>query len=394
MVNTQDTKKHSKYSCSSIFRWKNCPGSIKLSESAPPQIESPYAREGTEAHSLLEKILKNYLNGKGAVVDLKTHTDKEMIKHALAVAEEIVKLADGDPLVCEQKVSLEFIHPEMFGTLDAAIISEFGRLTVIDLKYGQGISVEPEENDQLLGYALAVAHQYDYNFSEVALRIIQPRAYHPISTSREWVTDIARLKKFSWELARALGETKRTDPPLKSGDWCRWCPSATICPELSSKAMKQAGLDFALEVVPDSIPMPSLQDLGKTLSAISKLETWIDAVKTFALQEAERGIRVDGWKLVNKRSTRRWIDEQSTVEKAWPKYGDKIYSKPELLSPAQFEKATKDKEFVHDHTIDVSSGVTLVEEKDRRQEVNQLELDFGSDTLEKPKQLTKGKQNE
>ena len=45
--------------------------------------------------------------------------------------------------------------PEQFGTSDTVIIREAERLLIInDLKYGRGVQVWAEENEQLMLYAL------------------------------------------------------------------------------------------------------------------------------------------------------------------------------------------------------------------------------------------------
>ena len=48
---------HSKYGASSAERWLNCPGSIQLSETVPPQPSSSAATKGTAAHKLGELAL-------------------------------------------------------------------------------------------------------------------------------------------------------------------------------------------------------------------------------------------------------------------------------------------------------------------------------------------------
>ena len=48
---------HALLSASSSHRWLNCPPSVRLSEGIPDQ-GSDYAREGTDAHSLCEGLLR------------------------------------------------------------------------------------------------------------------------------------------------------------------------------------------------------------------------------------------------------------------------------------------------------------------------------------------------
>jgi hypothetical protein len=61
-------RKHSKFAASSAKRWLNCPGSVRLSEKAPPQFESIYAKEGTDAHECLEFLVRRYRRLNAAAV--------------------------------------------------------------------------------------------------------------------------------------------------------------------------------------------------------------------------------------------------------------------------------------------------------------------------------------
>ena len=94
--------------------------------------------------------------------------DPQMVEICAATALYILKRYEGmltGVFHCETKVSLEFIEPGMFGTVDAAVAEIFGRLVVIDFKYGAGVAVEPKDNTQMIYYALGIAHEYDYNFT-------------------------------------------------------------------------------------------------------------------------------------------------------------------------------------------------------------------------------------
>ena len=51
------TNKHSKLSPSSAHRWMACPGSVRL-EAQFPDESSPYAKEGTTAHELVESMMR------------------------------------------------------------------------------------------------------------------------------------------------------------------------------------------------------------------------------------------------------------------------------------------------------------------------------------------------
>lgn len=374
--NTQ--KAHAKFGASSSERWLACPGSISLSMKAPPGRDSPYAIEGTRGHECLEIFLNNRKNFKSTRAMLIKKYGMEMTEHAADAALEIWKRAPSDAtLLAETRADLSFVAPDMFGTADAVIVELFGRLTVIDYKYGAGIPVDPESNSQLIYYALGIAHQYDYNFSEVALVIIQPRAEHPGGPVREWVTTIEHLLEWRAKFELGVKLATATDAPTVTGDWCRFCPAAVICPELSRNALKSAKADFDDSTGTLTLPDVIAPDqLGRTLQAMELLETWIEKTRALAFDVLNKGVNVPGYKLVEKRSIRRWIDAEKTTVEARQEFGPAAF-KVELLSPAQLEKIPNAKEWIAERVTAVSSGTTMVAESDKRPAINQITLDFG-----------------
>lgn len=369
---------HSKFSASGSQRWLNCPGSIALTEKAPEPVESIYAKEGTDAHHCLEVLLKAHIDGridKGRAF-LEDDYPSDMIDHAEDAAREIVGMRirggiTGD-ILCETRVDLSFVAPDMFGTVDVAIIREFGRLTVIDYKYGAGIPVEPDDNSQLLYYALGIAYEYAYAFDEVELVVIQPRAEHFLGTTRKWVTPIETLYKWRDTFTRGVAKAKKPDAKLKSGDWCKFCPATPICPKLSTDALELAQIEFSPAdpdpnalVVPDPSIVPA-HKLGDLITACDLLETWIKGVREHTFNEIKSGKEVPGYKLVEKRAHRKWSSEGQVAKAAAGLYGEENIFVKKLLSPAQMEKQFKNFKWVEEHCSKNSSGLTMVPESDKR----------------------------
>lgn len=376
-----DTKEHATYSASGAERWLGCPGSIKLSAKAPKQPESKWAKEGTEAHKVLETML---ICGQQTV----TRND-EMYAHAKTAFTWIKnrqRELDAHLLVEHKVDSSPFTCPDQFGTLDAAIVQEFGTLVVVDYKYGAGIPVDPSGvdgngNPQLVYYALALSHAYDHNFSDVELVVIQPRAHHEDGPIRTHKMSMEELLQWEHVFKEGVYETKMKDPALIPGKWCRFCPAAVICPALKNQSLKEAQVVFDDQVGLVRAPEPAhlkQQNLGRVLTACDRLEEWIEKVREYAFHQVERGHRVDGWKLVNKRATRRWRDERKAADEAKRIFGAKAFSSPELLTPAQLEKAMGQSserlsKWLGVHTTNESSGYTLVRDEDKRPAVRPVE---------------------
>lgn len=399
---------HSEFGASASPRWLACPGSIQLSRGVPKPPESIYAKEGTEAHRWHEVILQRaiatsarlWLDGvmgdlyfDAVMTDLKRFPgipglvkDPEMRRHAKNsvgwILGEFFKRGDDAMLQCEQKVSAEpFLKKGEKGTLDAAIVERGKRVTVVDYKYGAGIPVDADSS-QLIYYALALSYQFDHDFKEAELVVIQPRAMHESGkTIRKHVMEIGELKGWAKTFKKGMQLALSEKPPLKSGKHCRFCPAAVKCPELTEKNFDRADISFSKTKGVTSVPEPySVKewDMPAMLDAAEKLEIWIERLRSHAYAMAERGEEIPGWKLVDKRAQRKWSDPE-VVRKAW---GQLALKEPKVLSPAELEKIFKAKkgilsaqeikervDWIQKNTVKESSGTTLVRHDDKRKAV-------------------------
>jgi hypothetical protein len=387
-----EPKAHATYSASGSERWLECPGSIQLNEKLKAQGggdgETEYAAEGTTAHELHEFLLQNRANIAKAIITARASGkyNEEMIYHVEASVREILdrlrKAGKGAELVIEARCDLPVSEPDQFGTTDAAIVEDFGLLEVIDFKYGAGVAVSAEENSQLIYYALGLAHRYNYNFERVRLTVIQPRKAIDGAFVRSWDTTVENLLEWKERFERGIQECKKPKPKFMAGDHCRFCSAKIVCKEFDNKALRSAQIAFADDgdaqlPKPPSPKMPiPLEKLPKLLAAFPLIEQYIEAVREYAFEQIKAGSKVDGWKLVEKRSVRKYNDVKKAETAARRMFGMRALSLPELLSPAQLEKAVgKDKaddlaEFLSEHVSSVSSGLTIAPDKDGRKVVD------------------------
>lgn len=376
--------KHSSLGASSAHRWIPCPGSVALCEKAPPQADSEYAREGTAAHKLAEKCLEktavmiggnpeDYV-GKdimGFVVD------QEMVD-AVKLYVDLVR-ADAETMNAkveiEKKCDLSSIFRGMFGTNDAVAYARWSKLIVYDYKHGKGLAVDVVDNPQLLYYALGAYIELGSNleFTEIELVIVQPRAEHRDGPVRRWTIPVQFLTAWSDTLRAAALATQKPDAPRVPGKQCRWCPAQPICPEAAALVMETAMVDFAPAGATANVPAPeslTMEQLVKVLNGAEFVDCWIKSVEQYAEDQAKKGIKIPGYKLVKKRSTRKWINENEVIASLKAKYGQKIFAEPELLSPAQMEKMIGKKEggtvIVEALSDTPDTGVVLAHEDDKR----------------------------
>lgn len=101
----------------------------------------------------------------------------------------------------------------------------------------------------------------------------------------------------------------------------------------------------AHEFSDDGISMPSdPQKLGEYLAVAERAETWVNALRAFAVEQLKSQVRVPGWGLEPTRPVRRWTDEKR-VGDLLLKQGlslDEAFD-VSLRSPAQIEKRLKHK---------------------------------------------------
>lgn len=360
---------HSKIGASSAKRWMACPGSVRLSQDLP-NTSSSYADEGTMAHELAEMCLRENTDPY-MFVDSVFGKNKQVV--TLEMAEAVSVYVNyvrslGLSVMVECRFDLSALYPGMFGTADAVAFDKATKtLHVIDYKHGAGVAVEVDNNPQLLYYALGAAYENStLPFETARLTVVQPRCPHEDGPVRSWDIDSFDLLMWSVDLAEAAKRTADPDAPLVSGGHCRWCPAAGICPKLRDDALAAAEKEFGN----DQPYSPA--ELSEALEKIPLVEAWVKAVREFAYAEAERGFCPPGWKLVEKRATRKWVneDEVAAVLNRWGFADDVIYAPAKLKSPAQLEKALGKQEMdMSGFVVAESSGHTLVPATDRRQAV-------------------------
>lgn len=387
-IEDQDLGAHSLLGASGAHRWMNCPGSFALSRQVPARPPSVHANKGTLAHRYIEEIVSGYQAGTNQLIlsDDEVGSIHQVGIHAIEVDQDLVdgvnlmldyvaqRVARGLPLKAEFQVVLDsyfqasaFRPPvRMYGRVDLALIDAPARLLeIVDFKNGIGILVDPRDNPQLLYYAAGVLAQVPTGLlvTQVQLTVVQPHARTP-EKIRSWVIDTLDL--LMWiddQLIPAVQACTQPDAPLVLGPWCRFCPAAFACPRLAEEANRMAAKEFS----PDGISMPGdPEKLAEYLTVAEHAETWITALRLYAIDQLKAQMRIPGWSLGPTRPVRRWTDDKRAGELLL-KGGftlDQAYQM-DLRSPAQIEKLLKNKRDFWSHTLaplveSHSSGVKLV----------------------------------
>ena len=360
---------HSKLGASSYSRWKACPGSVRLCEGVE-QVESQYAKEGTLAHEVGEKILRG---------EVPADIDEEMME-AVRVYTDFVCTYTVPHWTrwIERKFDLTHYHPAFFGTADCVLYQPDSKyLIVIDYKHGKGVPVnvvgddDVTPNPQLMYYALGALHELKLPVKTIELVIVQPRCYHEDGPIRKVLTSPVEVIDYVADLIQDAKETEKPDAKLNPGGHCRWCAAQFKCPAIKSRANELVKSPFAAITNPDASYDPA--ELSRVLGLLPMMEAYVDSVRSFAYREATNGKTIPGYKLVDKRANRKWVDEDLVLQKlgemGYP--GRIISQEPKLKSVAQMEKVVDKTNFeaISKLVIQESSGKSLVPDSDKRKEV-------------------------
>lgn len=386
-------RKHALLSASSAYRWLRCTPSA-VAEDAVPDQSSDFAKEGTLAHAMGAKALKETLGMDfSAELEemqmLKEYHTGEMDEYVAGyvefvlstlrcVREEAARLGTATPeLAVERRLDFSDYVPDGFGTGDAVIVGA-RRLEIIDLKYGKGVAVDARENPQMKLYALGAVSAYDYAYDieEVRMTIYQPR----LGSVSSWSLPMADLVRWAEETVAPLAAVAvRGLGVRQSGEWCKFCRVKGSCPRLADDALRLWAFS------PDAAELSPF-DFASILPKLPAISDWAEAVKERALGDALAGKRIPGFKLVEGRSVRKITDPGKVAEALLENAGVenlKVWRPRELKTITELEKLVGKKAFaeIAGEWISKPKGKpTLVEESDKRKAIDPSDEFAGMET--------------
>lgn len=375
---------HARLSPSAAERWIECPASVQM-EAELSSTESPYAHEGTVAHSLAE-LKASFAFGK-------ITEDQFLMRHA-AWYRENQALLDLDDVLLEMErhtdayvdllrdrmgmyphsvlfleERLETGVPHSWGTSDAVIVSP-QHVEIVDLKYGQGVAVKAEGNPQLRLYACGAMDTYADLLGEtevIRATVHQPRMNHVLTEEltpaelREW-----RATEVIPRAELALSD----DAPFGPSDTaCRWCSASGRC-----RAQLQAVFSTDFDADPDLLE-PA--DIAEKLGQIPLIREWLKAFEEAALRSAySDGKPIPGYKVVLSGGRRTVTDPAAAIAALLDhgfRFSEVVKQSPpgigeleKLLGEEQFRALLEDTGLVRK-----SEGKpALVSEEDKRPAIN------------------------
>lgn len=348
---------HAKYSPSMISRVIHCPGSVQLCDTLPTPPETSYAAEGTLLHEYAKQAVMcrfpeytgenvGYHWLRYCEVHSVSNEHRELINETMLQLEQRVLPTRGAGF-CEIIQDIR-VHTtdEVNGTLDLAVVTA-DALHVIDFKFGAGVAVEAEGNEQLMSYLEGFLRDTYSSCSTMELYakewyiwIFQPRLERYICAH----VDGYQLDAYIKRMERAIRLSKVPNPPFHAGEHCRtkFCPAGGCCKTRLRFANEEAAAVFSMIAV---TPMGTAQvATNAELAEFYKMEKEVTAafaaIKEHLHNELNMGRDVPGYKLVAGRGKREWANgfDPDILAEHFPDLDTEELFEVKVRSPAQVEK--------------------------------------------------------
>lgn len=357
---------HATLSASGAHRWLHCTPSALL-EAGLPDTTSQAAEQGTAAHALAEHKLRKLLKQRSTRPtspynddEMETHTDA----YAAYVWDAYSQAKQADPntqLLLEHRVDFSNWVPGGYGTCDCIIASD-QQLTIIDFKYGAGVLVDAINNPQMRLYALGAMDElsYIYGFEHITTIIYQPRRDN-ISTDTFTVTELVEWADGKVRPKAQLANQGEGD--YQAGEWCGFCKLKHTC-----RARAEANLEIAKH---EFKPPAELTDdeITECLTLLPQVKKWCADLEAYTLAQAvDKGKQWGGFKLVEGRSIRKFVDPDEAAKAAIAAGYEDIYDR-KLITLSAMEKLMGKKTFAHvmgDLVHKPAGKLQLAPESDKR----------------------------
>lgn len=366
---------HALLSASGAHRWLHCPPSARL-ESTLPDTESEAARRGTLAHEISElKLQKAFFGLKTSKYnsELKKKQKHELYEpviedHTNAYLDYIQRLVHSFPtpphIAVERKLDLTDFIPEGFGTSDCTIIGA-GRLHIVDYKNGSGVPVPAEDNPQMMLYALGAYKAFApwFPITEVHISIVQPKVW---DTPSEWSLSVADLLTWGESIKPIAKQAFIGEGEYVPGSHCGFCRAKEKC---RARVESLLSLESFASKKP---PLISWEEVADALRRGEGIVKWYNSVKALALAEVIKGTELPGWKAVEGRGSRSYVDLDTAFAHLKANgINESVLYKREPLSPPQLEETLTKKvyrELLEEtgHVIKSPGAPTLAPADDKR----------------------------
>lgn len=426
---------HTKRSPSQAKRFKQCKGTLAYCNTLNPEHinqSGEAARVGTATHGLIEHCLGNKVNPESMrdrIVELVGEdercsilkpkaklpkkprvfyiVDDDMIHGANMMCEYVYmrlkELAlDESALQLETRTNPLPERDDTSGTADITIDAWPVLLELADYKNGY-LTVEHEDNDQLMAYLLGKALEAEFAHELYRITVCQPNGDHESGLKIRSVDYTkAQLLAFQDEYRAVIAANEEAEAafellgskPLTSkrfaawakkylstgdnADGCTFCDARAVCPARLAFSQREAGDDFEFADEPEPIQFdPRNETVARIMKWAPHVRALITAAELYGVRSAMAGHAIPGNKLVRRKTHTKWdeVPEEDLVESIVAgKWLDRaaLYAPPTLITAPQAKKlvtAKRRKAFAAEFTIKPEGELMLVPEGDTREAV-------------------------
>lgn len=293
---------------------------------------------------------------------------------------------------------------------------------VIDYKHGAGVFVPVTKNHQLRSYSAGSAIPDQWSHDKYRYTIVQPRNREALAASPNHdgicPEEVTREELQAWteELRAKAGRVDQADKMLaegktgedlfkaglvsvgNDGSHCTFCHRKARCPAALAKVKEMTAVDFAEP--PEHLEAPGDNMLPAILPWVPFIDKFLKEVTASAERKLLSGGKVEGYKLVRKKTNRTWAPSikigdqeveladgtlQMLMEEKFGVEPEKlVITETSRISGPQAEKLVpkaKRKEFNDLFLHKPTGGLTMAEESDPRDAV---EHGAGDDFAEAP----------
>ncbi len=363
---------HARVGPSSIARVIRCPGSVRESAGLP-NTSSVFAAEGSVLHEIAaeclefgfepDRYLGRTMSHDGFSFKIGT-AQGETDPGCMGPALDWLREQPGE-LFVETRVELDPWMPGQFGTCDVCIWdADTKTATVFDWKFGMGVMVDTEGNEQLQTYALGALHTIlrprGLAPEKVVIIIEQPRGQGGQRYYEPWEITYDELLAFGDVLIATWKTLNEPNAPLCAGEkQCFFCSVKKRPPQKSGDltgcstydAFNMSIIDTLLDDVDEAIELGTGPELPRNVTGERRwwivrhakmFEKWLATLHEDCTAAAVAGVPDPGSKLVaGRRGDRNWSEDdidmmivEHTLKKS---LFDNAFTR-KLKSPAQAEK--------------------------------------------------------
>lgn len=366
---------HSPYGPSALAAIRLCPGRVRMCKQAAARTTEEAQRGDNDhafaAHVLRESLVLEQLRGLTVGInedeDVREVTvDDNMINTVRPYVTRCKELITADPGAwygIEQTLDLSWIHPEMFGTPDFAMISTQRFGYIWDLKGGVGEYVDEKGNDQTMAYGAALmGPDNERQLTGLELGISQPNSYVDAPANRSAVVTPEQMAAWVADIREVIARAEDPNAPCIPGKkQCQFC-DANPCPACEAEIM---------DLVPTGPTDPQVTELtGAQLARFMELIPVINKTIKNVQKEVRRRWdtnhpdKAPGYELAHGKKVRKWSEDDEAVVAVLEMWlpSSEIYTPQKLKTVAQIENALKaaqlDPGIVAD-LIAVTRGLTM-----------------------------------